>query len=643
MNRRLVLLLSLALAIGALISPDTAIAANGYSVQNNGGNQINALYPSYLLLSNWANESVLIRTGIPILNAFLDGLTNGPPSILNIYVGPYGLLPLTVNFSLTSVSSAVLNVNNTITITGNQGTLQIFIPPYSSFLVILSHARSPYSAGLYLSGGRAYQVSAKVVSLKFNNLTALLCTNASIAVPSSSDVLVNLSDTNYLILSFNSSCSESYEKLANINDERVSEWLLESKKPPISNSQLVSEYFMSLLVLKDDQNPYLGDFAASPSPIYLYSWVRDSSFAAMALQAAGHYKSALKYWLWMASATRYKPGVWYTRYDFYTGQPDTSFGLVELDSLGLFEIGIYQYFELTHNTTFLNLVMPALNSTVSFQVSSVLGSKVHLIPEDLSVWEDRLGYHFWTQAINYIGMLDALQLLEYEGTNSSALLNATKLLNEGIIKYFWNGTTFYSDLTPEVLFTSNGTRTVMMPQAPMVSSSSLLPLALDYTAWHQNYIRSDVSVIIRDLWNNKVGGLARFYGDDYHYDEYLYDSSGPMPPWIITTLFLVLYYNDIGNYSGSLSLLSWAYTHSQHGLLPEAIDPNTGLPLPTTSPLTWSSAMYVIDLLGAKPNRGLSAAYYIAGGVALAAVIAVAYLLQRASASRIRQYEGAQR
>ena len=95
------------------------------------------------------------------------------------------------------------------------------------------------------------------------------------------------------------------------------------------------------------------------------------------------------------------------------------------------------------------------------------------------------------------------------------------------------------------------------------------------------------------------GGLARFLGDTYHYG---WDSTGKMPPWIITTMFLAIYYEQVGNYTGALSLLEWCAAHQQGGLLPEAIDPNYGNPLPTTSPLTWSAAMYVIASLGYAPQ-----------------------------------------
>ncbi|WP_253822986.1 hypothetical protein [Acidianus sp. RZ1] len=57
----------------------------------------------------------------------------------------------------------------------------------------------------------------------------------------------------------------------------------------------------------------------------------------------------------------------------------------------------------------------------------------------------------------------------------------------------------------------------------------------------------------------------------------------------------------IGKYDEALTLMYWAYYHSQHDLLTEAIDSKYSYSLPTTSPLTWSSAMFVLVALNYKP------------------------------------------
>ena len=102
-----------------------------------------------------------------------------------------------------------------------------------------------------------------------------------------------------------------------------------------------------------------------------------------------------------------------------------------------------------------------------------------------------------------------------------------------------------------------------------------------------------------------------------------------MPPWIITTMFEAYYDEAVGNNTGAYRLLGWAVNHTQSGLLPEAIDPNYGTPLPTTSPLTWSSAMFILVSLNYNTTHPPSKAIptgqiiIISGGVA-AILVAVA-------------------
>ncbi|WP_171714103.1 hypothetical protein [Acidianus sp. RZ1] len=64
-------------------------------------------------------------------------------------------------------------------------------------------------------------------------------------------------------------------RLIELNNQLVQAWLNSSKKPKGLPITLLREYYISLLLIKDDQNPYLGTFDVSPSPIYLYSWIRD--------------------------------------------------------------------------------------------------------------------------------------------------------------------------------------------------------------------------------------------------------------------------------------------------------------------------------------------------------------------------------
>ncbi|WP_243665618.1 hypothetical protein [Vulcanisaeta sp. JCM 16159] len=105
----------------------------------------------------------------------------------------------------------------------------------------------------------------------------------------------------------------------------------------------------------------------------------------------------MKYWLWMCSVQN-SSGTWYTRYDFWSGEPDTSFGIPEYDSVGLFQIGVWQFYEYTHNKSFLLAVLPCINKSLNWELKSISEDN-GLIPKDLSIWESNYAYNFWTRQL----------------------------------------------------------------------------------------------------------------------------------------------------------------------------------------------------------------------------------------------------
>ncbi len=85
-------------------------------------------------------------------------------------------------------------------------------------------------------------------------------------------------------------------------------------------------------------------------------------------------------------------------------------------------------------------------------------------------------------------------------------------------------------------------------------------------------------------------------GFHYRYiDDPYYRTSPDIPgnPWIITTLWLTIYYIEIGDQGRALELLHWVGKRAlPSGVLSEQVNPYTGTPL-SVSPLTWSHATYI--------------------------------------------------
>lgn len=541
---------------------------------------------SSLLLSNWVNDSIFVYTGV---NNSEVGLS-GQPFISNIMVGKYGLLSDKFYFYGGSTKNVTLNLHNEIVLDRVNSTDLISTPFGSNSIIIEQNSTSEDTFLFQLKGNNTYSLV---------NGTFIVGNNPKIYIESpgsSFNVSTNLNYTDVTIdnkgnvqidISFSQINRTGISNLLDSNNAYIKSWLNESKDVSLGGGFL-KEYYTSLLLLKDNQNPITGEFAASPSPIYLYAWVRDGSFAAIALQDSGHTASAEKYWNWMGSVQQTN-GTWYTRYNFWTSAPDASYGIPEYDSIGLFQIGISSLYNITHNSTLIVHFLPVINRSLQWEESSINKNKI--LPQDLSIWEDIMAYNFWTQSIDLIGMHDSAMLFDSLNMNSSKIVDYAGILNNTIEADFYNGSFYGEYVSPSELYI-NGTGHLVFTPTMIADSSSILPIALGLVPSDSIQARNDVTNMINYL--DVEGGLARFTGDNYHYTLSLHDSSGVMPPWIITTLFLSYYYERNGNYTGALNLMRWSIQHSQNFLLPEAIDPKHNNPLQTTSPLTWSSAMYVI-------------------------------------------------
>ena len=577
-------------------------------------------YPSYLLLSNWLNNELWVATGVP------DSYLGSPYGYESLSIQTIDLnnttLPIEAYFaSGQQTASANLTANNTIMVKTTKSKVYIVDPPYKNQFGAIQISNKSSKDTIDIFGNYEYTMGSNYTFIDTDPGIYIHYNNAKASVSRiSGGISVNINTdpgTSYVAFSENSDKVMNTSRTFQVNQNEVRSWLNNGIQPQLYGN-LRNEYNMSLLLVKDDQNPMTGEISASPSPVYLYTWVRDGSFSAMSLQDAGHIKSALKYWKWMASeqGNDIANGTWQTRFDFWNGDVSTDWIAPEYDSVGLFQMGIYNLFELTHNYTLITPFMKYINNSVAFEEKSI--STYGLIPEDHSIWEQQLGYYFWTQSIDDIGMKDSILLktqmappgLPAPGVppvppqqimSLNNLQANYSLLTDNIVKYFYADGIFAQYITPitsQYPGTGQPATSFIMNNTP--DASQILPIALGFLNPNSQFSESVVANVVSILENHRVGGLPRYYNDLYHYTEYggYLQSSGPSPPWIVTTLFLGEYDEQTGNMSGALSLLSWAANHTQSGLLPEAVDPNFGTIIASTSPLTWSSAMYVMVSLG---------------------------------------------
>ena len=577
-------------------------------------------YPSYLLLNNFVNNSIWVSTGVP------DGYLGSPYDYESLSIQTMDLnnttLPVQAYFdSGQAASSANLTANNTIMVKTSKSTVYLVDPPYENQFGAVQISNTSGNDSIQMTGVYSYSTGSDSIYIDTSPGLYIHYSNAKASVSTGSNSMTISITTgpgnSYITFSGSQNSEMNSSQMFSVNQRNIDSWLAKGIQPQLYG-KLRAEYNMSLLLVKDDQNPMTGEIAASPSPVYLYTWVRDGSFSAMSLQDAGHIQSALKYWKWMASeqGNDINNGTWQTRFDFWTGSVSTDWIAPEYDSVGLFQMGIYNLFEITHNISMVSGFLNDINYSLAFEEKSI--ATFGLIPEDHSIWEQQLGYYFWTQSIDDIGMKDGIMLLSQTEHPSvimpgmppvppgsqqklQELETNYTLLTGNILKDFYADGIFAQYITPvssQYPGNSQPATYYLMNNTP--DASQILPIAMGFMNPNSPLSQSVVSNVVSILENHKVGGLPRYYNDLYHYTAYggYLQSSGPSPPWIITTLFLGDYDESVGNMSGALSIISWAANHTQSGLLPEAIDPNFGTIIASTSPLTWSSAMYVMVSLG---------------------------------------------
>ncbi|MCU1489752.1 MAG: hypothetical protein JWM85_1157, partial [Acidimicrobiaceae bacterium] len=378
-----------------------------------------------------------------------------------------------------------------------------------------------------------------------------------------------------------------------------STWLAAGKTISTTDSGVNTAYLRNLVVMKNSQNPGDGLFPAATNPgSYGYkAWVRDSSFDAMALDAAGHYAEAKQYWEWMA-ANQESGGYWHTTYDLWSGGY-VSFVEPEYDSVGEFLVGVLKHYQDTGDSTFLADVWPAVEAGANF-IQDNVGS-YDLGPEDNSIWEQTDQYNTFTTAFYVAGLRAAARLAldESSSSDADAWNGAASTILSGIQRsYSWNPPGEFNDTTG---YYNQGVTSSGSPDTTIDSSSDELIALGDIDASSERAAQQISTVeqaLTHDTW-----GIARYEGDTY-YDTSPYSPAGneagsAEPVWPNMTMLVALYEVYTGQTSNALSRLQWYAGVSGVGYMPpgEAVSWQTDQPIVSTMSEPFTAAAFLMTAL----------------------------------------------
>lgn len=343
----------------------------------------------------------------------------------------------------------------------------------------------------------------------------------------------------------------------------------------------------SLKIILDNQSE-TGAFVASPAfAHYSYSWLRDGTFIAYALDLYGEHEAARNFYQWVNRVV--------------VSRGERIHNLLRRKSLGE-EIPFADFLHTRYTLTGEEVNEPWGNFQLDGYGTWLWGLNEHLRLTGQSVEEYREAIYLSAEYLRAFWQLPNYDCWE---ENPEHVHTATLAAVAAGLKAAGNclGEEVYIDKALEIrdYISIHGVReghlVKFVKEDSLLVDSSLLWVSVPFGLWEvdSELIKNTVWKIEEDLLG---GGLRRYVSDTYY-------GGGE---WILLTAWLAWYYNLIGNDNKAEKLIEWIEEQSMDGELPEQvpgrdIDKNALLHWqeewgPSASPLLWSHAMYLIALAG---------------------------------------------
>jgi oligosaccharide amylase len=396
------------------------------------------------------------------------------------------------------------------------------------------------------------------------------------------------------------------------------EYLDNCRLLPTKNQNYDKLYERTLLVFKLMYDESTGGLMAAPEVDeamemcgrYAYCWGRDAAFIADALDQCGLHREVEQFF-YFAAAIQEENGSWFQRYCL-DGNLAPGWGL-QIDETGALLYGMWKHYERTGNKKFLKRVWDSVELGADFLVSFI-DPETGLPGHSRDLWEERWGEHTYSAAAVHAGLTSAVKIAESLGTSDGRTgrwAAAAQKLRTVIGKVLWEEekqcflrgirTQLYPESKMEGLecmtvpVNSKGARKKVVCKDETIDISLIgLSVPFGVLETYDPRMVSTVKTIEEALKSDLTGGIKR-----YEDDEYIGGN-----PWIITTLWLALYYIENKEFEKARTYFDWAVKgRTELDLLPEQISKDTGKPV-WIIPLTWSHAMYAL-VYHALQNKNL--------------------------------------
>jgi glucoamylase len=336
----------------------------------------------------------------------------------------------------------------------------------------------------------------------------------------------------------------------------------------------------SLLVLKLLADRNHGGIVAAPcmEPEYRFCWPRDATYVAYAFDKCGFHEEPEKFYDWCRRAQE-KEGGLYQRYyiEAKTKGPCWS---SQIDEVATVIWGIGKHFDLTRDSGFLESMWPTIERAAHFLCENI-DPDTNFV-KSVGLWEEKFGSHTYSNAAVYSGLKTAASTAEIMKENElhKRWSDAAEKIKRALVKFTWNPQLgyFIKTLDPE----------------DKTLDISVLGLSFPFEVLPANDARmKKTALTIEEAFNYKSGGTGRYPGDAYYGGN----------PWILATLWLALYYEQLRDLNKTKALIRWTAKHATVlNLLSEQVDKMNDSPVSAT-PLAWSHAFFILAVLGLGEQR----------------------------------------
>ncbi len=292
---------------------------------------------------------------------------------------------------------------------------------------------------------------------------------------------------------------------------------------------------------------------------YGYCWPRDALFINEAMKLLGMNDEVNKFYSVWAEKTQLPNGLFEQRY-YSNGNLAPSWG-VQIDETASMIIGINK---LPNKDEYKPIVEKATVGMIGFLDENFISKPCY------DLWEERKDSHLYSTSAIYNGLEAAREVLK-DDNKYNHLICEIDMLQPKILEAIKNNFV-ENDYLKRSKYNSNTDISILGAITPF-----------NVFAFDDSLSIKSVNKIENDL-RIGIGGYLRYKDDNYNGGN----------AWIISSLWLALYYIEAGNLEKAKELYDWVTAHSDDkGFLAEQIDKSTGKPAWIVG-LSWSHALYII-------------------------------------------------